>query len=109
MIQQITCKQPSLCYGVKNSIRAQIGYCYENYFQNYYPHFIHRFFGFAIKNDQIVTLQYFFGYQQSAPLVILLLVFFLSGGVLGILAMVPMVYRHKRDISKHKNNRRNRK
>ncbi|MDY7538735.1 LapA family protein [Undibacterium sp. RTI2.1] len=60
------------------------------------------FFGFAIKNDQIVTLQYFFGYQQSAPLVILLLVFFLSGGVLGILAMVPMVYRHKRDISKHK-------
>jgi uncharacterized integral membrane protein len=33
------------------------------------------FFGFALKNDQIVTLQYFFGYQQSAPLVIMLLVF----------------------------------
>lgn len=60
------------------------------------------FFGFAMKNDQIVTLQYFFGYQQSAPLVILLLAFFLCGGILGALAMVPMVFRHKRDISKHK-------
>lgn len=60
------------------------------------------FFGFALKNDQIVTLQYFFGYAQSAPLVILLLVFFLSGAVLGVLAMVPMVFRHRRDISRHK-------
>ncbi|MBI3284318.1 MAG: LapA family protein [Burkholderiales bacterium] len=60
------------------------------------------FFGFALKNDQIVTLQYFFGYQQSAPLVIMLLAFFLSGAVLGILAMLPMVFRHRRDISRHK-------
>ena len=60
------------------------------------------FFGFALKNDQIVTLQYFFGYAQSAPLVILLLVFFLSGAVLGVFAMVPMAFRHRRDISKHK-------
>ncbi|HTD04264.1 LapA family protein [Undibacterium sp.] len=60
------------------------------------------FFGFALKNDQIVTLQYFFGYEQTAPLVILLLIFFLAGGVLGCLAMVPMVFRHRRDISRHK-------
>lgn len=60
------------------------------------------FFGFALKNDQIVTLQYFFGYAQSAPLVILLLVFFLCGAVLGVLAMVPMLFRHRRDISRHK-------
>lgn len=60
------------------------------------------FFGFALKNDQIVTLQYFFGYEQTAPLVILLLLFFLAGGVLGCLAMVPMVFRHRRDISRHK-------
>lgn len=60
------------------------------------------FFGFALKNDQIVTLQYFFGYSQSAPLVILLLIFFLSGAVLGTLAMVPMVFRHRKDISRHK-------
>jgi putative membrane protein len=60
------------------------------------------FFGFALKNDQIVTLQFFLGYEQSAPLVILLLVFFLSGAILGILAMVPMMFRHRKDISKHK-------
>ncbi|CAN5737834.1 hypothetical protein BH11PSE12_BH11PSE12_03840 [soil metagenome] len=60
------------------------------------------FFGFALKNDQIVTLQYFFGYAQSAPLVVLLLIFFLAGAVLGTLAMVPMVFRHRKDISKHK-------
>lgn len=60
------------------------------------------FFGFALKNEQIVTLQYFFGYQQSAPLVIMLLIFFLAGAVLGVLAMVPIVFRHKRDISRHK-------
>jgi lipopolysaccharide assembly protein A len=60
------------------------------------------FFGFALKNDQIVTLQYFWGYAQSAPLVILLLVFFLIGAILGVLAMVPIVFRHRRDISNHK-------
>ena len=60
------------------------------------------FFGFALKNDQEVTLHYFFGYEQQAPLVIMLLVFFISGAVLGILAMVPMVFRHRRDLSKHK-------
>ncbi|QJQ07144.1 LapA family protein [Undibacterium piscinae] len=60
------------------------------------------FFGFALKNDQIVTLHYFFGYAQSAPLVILLLAFFLSGAILGILAMVPIVFHHRKDISRHK-------
>ncbi|MBC3869718.1 MULTISPECIES: LapA family protein [Undibacterium] len=60
------------------------------------------FFGFALKNDQIVTLQYFFGYQQSAPLVIMLLAFFVGGAVLGALAMVPMIFRHRRDLSRHK-------
>ena len=60
------------------------------------------FFGFALKNDQIVTLQYFFGYAQSAPLVILLLAFFLIGAILGVLAMVPIVFRHRKDISIHK-------
>ncbi|MFZ6688370.1 LapA family protein [Undibacterium sp. SXout11W] len=60
------------------------------------------FFGFALKNDSEVTLHYFFGYEQKAPLVIMLLVFFVSGAVLGILAMVPMVFRHRRDLHRHK-------
>ena len=60
------------------------------------------FFGFALKNDQNVTLHYFFGYAQSAPLVILLLAFLLIGTVFGVLAMIPIVFRHRKDISKHK-------
>lgn len=60
------------------------------------------FFGFALKNDQIVTLHYFFGYAQSAPLVILLLAFLLIGTVLGVLAMIPIVFRHRKVISNHK-------
>ena len=59
-------------------------------------------FGFALKNDDSVTLKYFFGFEQTAPLVIMLLVFFLSGAILGILAMMPMVFRHRKDINKHK-------
>ena len=60
------------------------------------------FLGFALKNDKIVTLEYFWGYQQSAPLVILLLCFFVAGAVFCLLAMAPMVFRHRRDISRHK-------
>lgn len=58
--------------------------------------------GFALKNDEIVTLKYFWDYQISAPLVILLFVFFVLGAVFCLLAMAPTVYRHRRDISKHK-------
>ncbi|MES2071456.1 MAG: LapA family protein [Pseudomonadota bacterium] len=60
------------------------------------------FFGFALKNGQIVTLQYFFGYELTAPLVLLLFAFFLAGAILCFLAMVPMIFRHRRDISRHK-------
>ena len=60
------------------------------------------FLGFALKNDEIVTLKYFWGYQTSAPLVILLLVFFVLGAVFCLLGMSPMVFLHRRDISRHK-------
>ncbi|MDE2428395.1 MAG: LapA family protein [Burkholderiales bacterium] len=59
-------------------------------------------FGFAMKNDEIVTLHYFWGYAQPAPLVFLLLAFLILGFFLGVLAMVPIVFRHRRDISRHK-------
>ncbi len=59
------------------------------------------FFSFALKNDQIVTLQYFWGYELSAPLVVLLLLFFVVGAVFCLLAMAPTVFRHRRDISRH--------
>lgn len=57
------------------------------------------FFGFALKNTQEVALRFFFGYEMRGPLVLLLLVFFASGAALGILAMLPMVFRYRRDLS----------
>jgi uncharacterized integral membrane protein len=60
------------------------------------------FFGFALKNTQEATLRFFFGFERQAPLVLLLLAFFAAGAALGVLAMTPTVFRHRRDLSKHK-------
>lgn len=60
------------------------------------------FFGFALKNTQEVALHFFLDYEIRGPLVLLLLGFFAAGGVLGVLAMTPTVFRHRRDLSKHK-------
>lgn len=60
------------------------------------------FFGFALKNTQEVALQFFWGYEIRGPLVGILLGFFVLGAVLGVLAMTPTVFRHRRDLSKHK-------
>ena len=60
------------------------------------------FFGFALKNTQEVILSFFLGYEIRGPLVILLLAFFAAGAVLGVLAMLPMVFRHRRDLSRHR-------
>jgi uncharacterized integral membrane protein len=60
------------------------------------------FFGFALKNTQEATLRFFWGYEKQAPLVLLLLLFFIAGAVLGVLAMTPTVFRHRRSLSAHK-------
>lgn len=58
------------------------------------------FFGFALKNTQEVTLEFFFKYQIRGPLVLILLGFFASGVILGVLAMTPVLFRHRRNASK---------
>ncbi len=60
------------------------------------------FFGFALKNTDEVTLRFFLGYVVQGPLVLLLLGFFVSGAVLGVLAMLPMVFRSRREVAKNK-------
>ncbi len=60
------------------------------------------FFGFALKNTQEVTLHFFWGYERSGPLVLMLLGFFVVGGIFGVLAMTPMAFRHRRELSRHK-------
>jgi putative membrane protein len=60
------------------------------------------FFGFALKNTQEVVLNFFWGYEWSGPLVLLLLGFFTAGAVLGILAMLPMLLRNRRELSRNR-------
>jgi lipopolysaccharide assembly protein A len=60
------------------------------------------FFGFALNNTQEATLRFFLGYEIRGPLVLLLLGFFAAGAVLGVLAMTPTVFRHRRDLNRHK-------
>jgi uncharacterized integral membrane protein len=60
------------------------------------------FFGFALKNTQEVDLHLFLNYELRGPLVLMLLVFFVAGAVLGVLALTPTVFRHRRESSKQK-------
>jgi len=60
------------------------------------------FFGFALKNTQEAVLSFFLDYELRAPLVLLLLGFFATGVVFGVLAMMPMVFRHRRDVSRYR-------
>lgn len=62
------------------------------------------FFGFALKNTHEVVLVLFFKYELRAPLVLMLLAFFVGGAALGVLAMTPIVFRHKRELARHKKN-----
>ncbi len=55
--------------------------------------------GFAVKNDQPVTLSYFFGYQWNTSLVVVLLCFFALGAGIGILAMLGTVFRKRRELA----------
>ena len=54
--------------------------------------------GFAVKNDQPVTLRYFFGYEWQSSLVIVLLTFFAVGAIVGVLAMLPNVLQQHREV-----------
>jgi lipopolysaccharide assembly protein A len=54
--------------------------------------------GFAVKNDQPITLRYFFGYEWQSTLVVVLLIFFAAGTVIGILAMFANVLQKRREI-----------
>jgi putative membrane protein len=58
--------------------------------------------GFAVKNDQPITLRYFFGYEWQSSLVIVLLMFFAAGSAVGVLSMIPNMLKQRREISRLK-------
>ena len=54
--------------------------------------------GFAVKNSAAVTLHYYLGMAWQAPLVVVLLVAFAIGAVVGVVASFSYVYRLRREI-----------
>ncbi len=53
-------------------------------------------FAFALNNQQIVGVNWFFGFESRAPMVFIVLAAFSLGCALGVLAMVPSWWRHRR-------------
>ena len=55
---------------------------------------------FAVQNTAPVTLNLVLDYQWQTPLVILLLVFFAGGAILGVLSLVGVLFRQRRELSR---------
>lgn len=60
------------------------------------------FLGFAVKNVDTVRLQYFFGYEWQAPLVMILLLFFTLGVAIGVLSCLGKIFRQRREIAAYR-------
>jgi putative membrane protein len=55
---------------------------------------------FAVKNAQVVTIYGLPEQQWQAPLVFILLVVFVAGMIIGLLAWVPTIVRQRREIGR---------
>jgi len=55
---------------------------------------------FAVKNSQLVGIHGFPDQKWEAPLAFVLLVAFVSGVVIGLLAWIPTVMRQRREIAR---------
>ncbi len=53
-------------------------------------------FAFALNNQNVVAVHFFFGQQWEAPLILVLLVVFAFGLALGVMFMVPRWWRSRK-------------
>jgi len=58
-------------------------------------------FAFALNNQQSAAVRWFFGIEWHAPMVIIVLSAFAGGCAIGVLAMVPAWWRHRRVAKRH--------
>ena len=58
------------------------------------------FFGFALKNTQEVNLHFFLDYELRGPLILMLLGAFVAGASVCVLALMPAMFRQRRDSTK---------
>ncbi|MFO1403512.1 MAG: LapA family protein [Azonexus sp.] len=59
-------------------------------------------FVFAVANTEPVAVRFVLGQVWHAPLVIVLLLFFSAGALLGVLSMLTILYRQRREIARLK-------
>lgn len=57
---------------------------------------------FAVQNTDPVGLRFFTGQVWEAPLVLVLLGFFVGGVILGALSLLGVIFRQRREISRLK-------
>jgi lipopolysaccharide assembly protein A len=62
-------------------------------------------FAFALNNQQSATVRWFFGVESQAPMVFIVLVAFAAGCTVGVLAMVPSWWRHRRMATRRRTDR----
>jgi len=62
-------------------------------------------FAFALNNQQAATVRWFFGIESQAPMVFIVLIVFAAGCAVGVLAMVPSWWRHRRMASRRRTDR----
>lgn len=58
-------------------------------------------FAFALNNQQVVSVNFFFGTQWQAPQVLVVLVTFAFGLAAGILMMMPRWWKKRKTIQHH--------
>lgn len=56
--------------------------------------------GFAIKNNEVVTVRYVFDFEWQAPLAVVLFMFLALGAVLGVLSMLGTIWRLRRELKR---------
>lgn len=56
-------------------------------------------FAFALNNQQVVALNFFFGTYWQAPMVLIVLAAFCAGLALGVLVMVPRWWRRRQQAA----------
>jgi uncharacterized integral membrane protein len=58
-------------------------------------------FAFSVNNRQAASVHWFFGVEWRTPMVIVVLAAFVAGCAVGVLAMVPSWWRHRRLARRH--------
>jgi uncharacterized integral membrane protein len=56
--------------------------------------------GFALKNSHSVTFYSYMGYLWQAPLIVMLGLAFVLGALTGVLALLPTLFRLRRETAK---------